>query len=93
MNMDTRKLVLPAAVFVGGALLGRLFGLRGLVRAGMAALTVARMSETAGLLTAGKSEPQRKAPAKLTRRRSAKKGAARPAAKRANHSTTASTTH
>ena len=61
--MDTRKLVLPAAVFVGGALLGRMIGFKGLIRAGMAALTVANMSETAGLLTAGKRETPRKAPA------------------------------
>src|SRR5262249_61617096 len=50
--MDTRKLVLPAVALVGGALLGRLIGIRGLVRAGMAALTVAHVSRTAGLLTA-----------------------------------------
>ena len=31
--MDTRKLVLPAAALVGGALLGRLVGLKGLMRA------------------------------------------------------------
>jgi hypothetical protein len=52
--MDARKLVLPAAVFVGGALLGRLIGFKGLMRAGVAALTVANVSESAGLLTAGK---------------------------------------
>ena len=56
--MDARKLVLPAAVFVGGALLGRLIGLKGLARAGMAALTLASATETAGLLTnAGKRAP------------------------------------
>jgi hypothetical protein len=96
MNMDARKLVLPAAVFVGGALLGRLIGLRGLVRAGMAALTVANMSETAGLLTAaGKSEPRRKAPAKVTHRRSGakKSGATRAAAKRTNSTAASARPH
>jgi transposase-like protein len=49
--MDARRLMLPAAALVGAAVLGRLIGLKGLVRAGMAALTVANMSKTAGLLT------------------------------------------
>ena len=89
--MDTRKLILPAAVFVGGALLGRLIGIRGLMRAGMAALTVANMSETAGLLTAA-GKPARKLPAKTAHKRVAHKrsGSARTAAKR-NHS--AATAH
>jgi len=68
--MDTRKLVLPAVVFVGGALLGRMIGFKGLVRAGMAALTVANMSESAGLLTAGgKNGTPRKALQKTARKR------------------------
>jgi hypothetical protein len=52
--MDARKWMLPAAALVGGAVLGRMVGLKGLVRVGMAALTLANMSETAGLLGAGK---------------------------------------
>ena len=72
--MDARKLVLPAAVFVGGALLGRLIGLKGLARAGMAALTLASASETAGLLTsAGKRAPARRAVQRSARKRSAPK--------------------
>ncbi len=72
--MDARKLVLPAAVFVGGALLGRLIGLRGLARAGMAALTLASATETAGLLSnAGKRAPARRALQKAPRKRSAPK--------------------
>jgi hypothetical protein len=74
--MDTRKLILPAVAFVGGALLGRLIGLKGLIRAGMAALTVANVSETAGLLTAGKRPPQRKAVQKTARKRSAQRKSA-----------------
>ena len=72
--MDARQLVLPAAVFVGGALLGRLIGLKGLARAGMAALTLASATETAGLLTnAGKRTPQRRVAHKAARKRSAPK--------------------
>jgi hypothetical protein len=67
--MDTRKLMLPAVALVGGALLGRLIGLRGLVRAGLAALTVANVSETAGLLTAGKRVPRRRTVQKAARKR------------------------
>lgn len=67
--MDARRLVLPAVALVGGALLGRLVGVRGLVRAGMAALTVANVSKSAGLLTAGKRAPQRKAVARTARKR------------------------
>jgi hypothetical protein len=68
--MDARKLVLPAVVFVGGAVLGRMIGFRGLVRAGVAALTVANMSESARLLAAGKREAPRKALQKSARKRS-----------------------
>ena len=49
--MDARRLMLPAAAMVGAAVLGRLIGLKGLVRAGVAALTVANVSKSAGLLT------------------------------------------
>jgi hypothetical protein len=66
--MDARKLVLPAVALVGGALLGRIVGIRGLVRAGVAALTVANVSRSAGLLTAGKATPA-KAVARSSRKR------------------------
>jgi hypothetical protein len=69
--MDARKLMLPAAVLVGGAVLGRLIGFKGLVRAGLAALTFANVSQTAGLLTAGKRASGQRA--KPARRRSAAK--------------------
>jgi hypothetical protein len=92
--MDARKLVLPAAVFVGGALLGRLIGLRGLVRAGMAALTVANMSETAGLLTSAGKSTNRKTPTKAAPRRSAtKKSAPTRTTKRANAVSANTRTH
>jgi hypothetical protein len=74
--MDARKFVLPAVVFVGGAVLGRMIGLKGLVRAGVAALTVANMSESAALLTAGKRETPRKALQKTARKRSVQRKSA-----------------
>jgi hypothetical protein len=67
--MDARKLVLPAAALLGGALLGRMIGIKGLVRAGMAALTVANVSRSAGLLTAGQRAPRKKAVQRTTRKR------------------------
>jgi len=87
--MDARKLVWPAVALLGGALLGRVIGIRGLVRAGMAALTVANVSKGAGLLTAGKVAPA-KAVARSTRkrtssRRSAPKKAASAAASTRTH--------
>jgi hypothetical protein len=87
--MDARKLVLPAVALVGGALLGRLIGIRGLVRAGVAALTVANVSRSAGLLTAGKAVPAKSAtrPARKrasSRRSSPKKTASAAASTRAH---------
>jgi len=87
--MDTRKLVLPAVALVGGALLGRLIGIRGLVRAGMAALTVANVSSSAGLLTAGKAAPA-KPVARSTRKRTSSR---RPAAKKAASAAGSSRSH
>jgi hypothetical protein len=72
--MDARKLVLPAVALVGGALLGRLFGITGLVRAGVAALTVANVSKSAGLLTAGKVAPA-KSVARSRKRTSSRRSA------------------
>ena len=78
--MDARRLMLPAAALVGAAVLGRLIGIKGLVRAGMAALTVANVSKSAGLLTAGQRAPSRRGaknghrtPRKRTPRKSATK--------------------
>jgi hypothetical protein len=85
--MDARKLVLPAAVFVGGAILGRMIGFKGLVRAGMAALTVANMSESAGLLTAGKRAAH-KAVQKPARKRSVQR---KSAPKKRTHAASAQT--
>jgi len=72
--MDARRLMLPAAALVGAAVLGRLIGLKGLVRAGMAALTVANMSKSTGLLT-DEAAPRR------SPKRNARNGRKRPARK------------
>lgn len=74
--MDARKLVLPAVALVGGALLGRLIGIRGLVRAGMAALTVANVSKSAGLVTAGKESRPSRAVQRTARKRTAQRKSA-----------------
>jgi hypothetical protein len=75
--MDARKLVLPAVALVGGALLGRLVGIKGLVRAGMAALTVANVSKSAGLLTAGKVAPAKRAARPARKRASSRRSASK----------------
>jgi hypothetical protein len=75
--MDARKLVLPAVALVGGALLGRLVGIRGLVRAGVAALTVANVSKSAGLLTAGKAVPAKSATRPARKRASSRRSSSK----------------
>jgi len=74
--MDARKLVLPAMALVGGALLGRLVGIKGLVRAGMAAFTIAKVSQSAGLLAAGKRGAHGKAVQRTARKRSGQRKSA-----------------
>src|SRR5262245_8054029 len=82
--MDARRLMLPAAALVGAAVLGRLIGLKGLVRAGVAALTVANVSKSAGLVTAGQRAPKRNGGAKrhgrAVRKRPTRKSGAKKAA-------------
>jgi hypothetical protein len=85
--MDARKLVLPAVALVGGALLGRLVGIKGLVRAGMAALTVANVSKSAGLLTAGKTVPAKPVARSARKRTSSRRSASKKTAKPASAST------
>jgi hypothetical protein len=86
--MEARRLMLPAAALVGAAVLGRLVGLKGLVRVGMAALTVANVSKSAGLLTDGQRNShkpvQRSTRKRAAQRKSApkKKAAAPPGTKR-----------
>ena len=71
--MDTRDLILPAAVFIGGALLGRIFGLKPIWRGAMAALAVAGASKNAGLIDEPAprrhAAPRRKAVTRAARKR------------------------
>lgn len=83
--MDARDFVLPAAVFVGGALVGRLFGLKPIWRGAMAALALASASKGAGLVEAPvperrKHTPRRKAVTRTARKRPVQKKSAHPAA-------------
>jgi hypothetical protein len=78
--MDARRLMLPAAALVGAAVLGRLVGLKGLVRVGMAVLTVANVSNSAGLLTAGRRHPQKAVQQKAVQRTARKRAAQRKSA-------------
>jgi hypothetical protein len=82
--MDARKLVWPAVALLGGALLGRVIGIRGLVRAGMAALTVANVSKSAGLLAAGKAVPAKSAARPARKRASSRKSVPKKAASAAS---------
>ena len=74
--MDARKLVLPAVALVGGAMLGRIIGFKGLVRVGMAAFTLANMTESAGLISARRRESSGRAVKRVPRKRSAPRKAA-----------------
>ena len=72
--MDTRDLVLPAAVFIGGALLGRFLGLKPIWRGALAALAVAGASKNAGLIDdepapRRHAAPRRKAVTRAARKR------------------------
>lgn len=70
--MDARNWMLPAAALVGGAVLGRLVGFRRLMRIGVAALTLASVSEQATLLPARKrAKPARGVPRKRAAKRAA----------------------
>ena len=73
--MDARKLVLPAAVFVRGALLGRLIGLRGLARANAGKRAPARRALQ-------KAPRKRSAPKRSTARKPPSKSAGVPAGAR-----------
>jgi hypothetical protein len=78
--METRDFVLPAAALIGGAVLGRLFGLRPIWRGAMAALALASASKGAGMIETHAVErrraPRRKAITRAARKRVAHKKSA-----------------
>ena len=59
MKMDTRNLAVPLLAFAGGAVLGRMLGLRTLVRGAMTAAAVTGMAVQPALVGAGPRETTR----------------------------------
>ena len=80
--MESRKLALPLLAFAGGAILGRLFGLKTLMRGAMTAAAVTGMTSAQPALLGPDHAPhQRRAPAQARAqraRRSAAKQRPRP---------------
>ena len=56
--METRKLALPLLAFAGGAILGRVFGLKTLMRGAMTAAAVTGMTSQPALLGPGTQRSQ-----------------------------------
>jgi hypothetical protein len=71
--MNARDLVLPAAVLIGGAVLGRVFGFKPIWRGAMAVLALAEASKGVGLIEAESVTQHRRAPRRKTVTRAARK--------------------
>ena len=76
--MNARDLVLPAAVLIGGAVLGRVFGFKPIWRGAMAVLAIAQATRSAGLIEAEPvahrtRAPRRKTVTRAVRKRTAQK--------------------
>jgi hypothetical protein len=74
--MESRKLALPLLAFAGGAILGRLFGLKTLMRGAMTAAAVTGMTSQPALLGPGTRHTngaRRRKPARSAARRSSAK--------------------
>jgi hypothetical protein len=76
--MNARDLVLPAAVLIGGAVLGRVFGFKPIWRGAMAVLALAEAGKGVGLIEAEpaahhKRAPRRKTVTRAVRKRTAQK--------------------
>jgi hypothetical protein len=67
--MEARKLVVPALVLLGGAVLGRLVTVRTLVRGAMAGLTLVQAARQSGLLEAPPAPARRRAVQRTARKR------------------------
>jgi hypothetical protein len=85
--MDARDLVLPAAVLVGGALLGRIFGFKPIWRGAMAALALAQASKGAGLIESGPVAHRKRAPRHKTTSRAVRKKTAQKKSPKVAHAT------
>ena len=72
--METRKLAIPLLAFAGGAILGRLLGLKTLMRGAMTAAAVTGMTTQPALLGPGTHRAangaHRRKPARTAHRRS-----------------------
>jgi hypothetical protein len=77
--METRKLALPLLAFAGGAILGRLFGLKTLMRGAMTAASVTGMTSLPALI----GPDTHRSHNGTHRRKTARSAARRSAAKRA----------
>jgi hypothetical protein len=80
--MESRKLAIPLLAFAGGAILGRLFGLKTLMRGAMTAASVTGMTSLPALIgpdahrgTNGASGAHRRKTTRSASRRSAAKRA------------------
>jgi len=73
--MDARDLVLPAAVLIGGALLGRVFGFKPIWRGAVAALALVQASKGVDLTEPDhhKRAPRRKSVTRAARKRTPQK--------------------
>ncbi len=74
--MESRKLAIPLLAFAGGAILGRLLGLKNLMRGAMTAAAVTGMAAPPALLgpdTRRTASTHRRKPARSASRRSAAK--------------------
>jgi hypothetical protein len=75
-NIELRDLLIPTAVFMGGVILGRLVGLKPILRGAAATLAIAEAAKDAGLAAGGFEErrtPRRRAVAHAARKRTARK--------------------
>jgi hypothetical protein len=79
--MESRKLAIPLLAFAGGAILGRLLGLKTLMRGAMTAAAVTGMTSQPALLGAG-AHRSAHATNGAHRRKSARSAHRRSAAKR-----------
>ena len=86
--MNARDLVLPAAVLIGGAVLGRVFGFRPIWRGAMAALALAQAGRSAGLIEAEPASHHRRAPHRKAVNRAARKRTAQKKSPKVAHAAT-----
>lgn len=87
--MDARDLVLPAAVLIGGAVLGRIFGFKPIWRGAMAVLALAQASKGVGLIESEPVAHHKHAPRRKTVTRAARKRTAQKKSPKVAHATSA----